>query len=516
MKNNQIRIGAVLSYAQIFISIAVGLVYTPVLIKYLGQNEYGLYNTVASVITLIELLKLGFNHSYIRYYARYKTEKNEKAVDQLNGLFLIVFSVLGIIAFLCGWFLSGEICTVFGQSILPEEAKVARTLLLVSTINLAVSFPATVFSTIILAQERFVFIKLLTLVQTIAVPLATLPFLLSGYGSVAVVTITLIVSVIMSAITAFYVLLILKNSFKFNGFESGLLSSMLKYTVFITINSIIDYINWNVDKFLLGRYCSFASVAVYSVGYTIYTLYMNLSTAISNVFVPKIHKIVNELKYKVSERNKTLTDIFVKIGRLQFFVLALFAMGLVFFGKAFISIWAGSEYKNAYYIMLMFVLSAIVPLTQNIGIEIQRALNKHQFRSYLYLVMALVNFVMSIILCQQYGEIGAAFGTAFSLVIANGVIMNIYYHTHCGLNIIAFWTSILGMLKGIVVPLVYGIIIVKIFDIDTVFEIILHAALFTCVYFVSMWLVSLNSDEKKVIKSFFRNIAGHSYDKNKR
>ena len=94
--------------------------------------------------------------------------------------------------------------------------------------------------------------------------------------------------------------------------------------------------------------------------------------------------------------------------------------------------------------------------------------------------------------------------------------MNIYYHTHCGLNIIAFWTSILGMLKGIVVPLVYGIIIVKIFDIDTVFEIILHAALFTCVYFVSMWLVSLNSDEKKVIKSFFRNIAGHSYDKNKR
>ena len=68
MKNNQIKIGALLSYVQIFISIAVGLVYTPVLIKYLGQNEYGLYNTVASVITLIELLKLGINHSYIRYY----------------------------------------------------------------------------------------------------------------------------------------------------------------------------------------------------------------------------------------------------------------------------------------------------------------------------------------------------------------------------------------------------------------------------------------------------------------
>ena len=72
MKVNQIKVGVILSYTQMAIQIMVGLIYTPIMLKLLGQSEYGLYNTVASTISTLGILSLGFGSSYIRYYAKYK------------------------------------------------------------------------------------------------------------------------------------------------------------------------------------------------------------------------------------------------------------------------------------------------------------------------------------------------------------------------------------------------------------------------------------------------------------
>ena len=42
--------------------------------------------------------------------------------------------------------------------------------------------------------------------------------------------------------------------------------------------------------------------------------------------------------------------------------------------------------------------------------------------------MAIINVGLTIVLCQRYGSVGAAVGTAISLVLANGITMNIYYY----------------------------------------------------------------------------------------
>ena len=99
---DQLKLGTLLSYLQMALSVIIGIVYTPVMIRLLGQNEYGLYNTVASTISMLSVLSLGFNSGYIRYYARYKKEKRTEATYRLNGMFLLIFSIIGTIAFLCG------------------------------------------------------------------------------------------------------------------------------------------------------------------------------------------------------------------------------------------------------------------------------------------------------------------------------------------------------------------------------------------------------------------------------
>ena len=46
---NQLKAGAILSYLNIIINICVGLVYTPFMMRVLGQSEYGLYALIGSV-----------------------------------------------------------------------------------------------------------------------------------------------------------------------------------------------------------------------------------------------------------------------------------------------------------------------------------------------------------------------------------------------------------------------------------------------------------------------------------
>lgn len=499
-KSKQIIGGTLLSYLQMGLGAIVNLIYTPVMIRLLGQSEYGLYNTVASTISMLSILSFGFNSSYIRYYSRYKKNNETKSIYQLNGLFLMIFIVIGMLGLTCGLYLTTHLELVFANGLTVAEYDIAKILMFLLTINLALSFPMSVFSNIISAHERFVFLKILNIVRTVLSPLLTLPLLLMGYGSIALVTVSVCVHVGVDLVYAIYVIVTLKQKFIFYGFEKGLILDLVKYTSFIALNIVVDQINWNIDKILLGRYRGTTSVAIYSVGYSLYQYYSMFSTAISGVFTPRIHNILQQYKDLPSKLYNELTNLFIRVGRIQFIILSLVASGVVFFGNDFIGFWAGSGYGNAYYVSLLLIIPSSIALIQNLGIEIQRAENKHQFRSIAYFLMAICNLVISIYLCQKFGEIGAAAGTALSLIVANGVIMNIYYHKKCGLNIILFWKNIISQAKGLVMPIIIGFLMNRFITFNSIAKLLLGILAYTFIYSLSMWFLGMNDSERHLFK----------------
>ena len=72
-------------------------------------------------------------------------------------------------------------------------------------------------------------------------------------------------------------------------------------------------------------------------------------------------------------------------------------------------------------IVLLLIIPGMVPLTQNLGIEMQRAQNLHKYRSIIYGAMAIGNLAISIWLCRYLGAIGCAIGTAIAVALANAV-----------------------------------------------------------------------------------------------
>lgn len=507
MKRNQLKIGSMLSYVQTALGIIISLIYTPTMIRLLGQSEYGLYNTVASTISMLSLLSLGFNSGYVRYYSIYRKNNQKESISKLNGLFLIIFLIIGLVCFICGLFLSFHLNLVFDEGLTASEYGTARILTLLLTISLAVSFPMSVFQNIISAHEQFIFLKLLGMINTIIGPALTLPLLFAGYRSIAMVAVSVGISLFTNFIYLIYVLYHMKEKFIFHDFEKGIFRNLFLYTIFIAMNSVIDQINWNIDKLLLGRFLGTAEVAVYAVGYSLYGYYMSFSTAISGVFTPRIHSIVNVTKDNLKLQRERLTELFIKVGRIQFLILGLVATGVCFFGKYFIvKIWAGTGYENSYAVALLLIIPASIALIQNMGIEIQRAQNRHQFRSLVYLGMALVNLGLSIFLCQRYGAIGSAIGTAFSLILANGIIMNIYYYRKCNIDVILFWKNILRQSVGLILPILSGIIIWHYVPFDSIFKFAMCIVAYMLIYCASMWLFGMNEYEKDFVRNPVRKI----------
>ena len=374
--HNQLRSGSLLTYVQMTLNIIVSIAYTPFMLRILGKSEYGLYSTVASTIAILSVLSLGFGGSYVRYYILYRKEKADDKIARLNGLFLIVFSVIGLIALACGLYLTFHLEMVFKTGLTDAEYHTARILMLLLTANLAVSFPMSVFSNIISAQEQFVFLKATEILRTVVSPLVTLPVLLAGYGSIGMVVITVTISVLVDVLRLIYCFGKLHIRVLFRGFDGAVLKDIAVFSGFIAINMVVDQVNNKDDKARL---------------------------------------------------RSVLTELFVRVGRIQFLILSLVCTGIIFFGKPFIYFWAGPGYDDAYIIVLLLIIPGMVPLTQNLGIEMQRAQNLHKYRSIIYGAMAIGNLAISIWLCRYLGAIGCAIGTAIAVALANGLVMNIFY-----------------------------------------------------------------------------------------
>ena len=478
--NKQINAGIVLQYIQMFLSIAIGVIYTPIMLRLLGQSEYGLYNLAASIISYLSLLTLSFGASYVRFFTLYKKNNPEK-INKLNGLYLTTFFLISLVALIAGTVLSSNVRLFLNNTYSIKDIGIAKNLMILLTINLAISFPMSVFTSFITAHERFIFLKISNIGKTVFSPALSIIALFFGYGSIGVVIATTAINLLVDAINIYYCFSKLKMRFSFRKMEFYKLKEIFVFSVFIAMNQLIDQINWQTDKIILGKMISSAAVSIYAIGASINMYYVQFSSAISNLYGPKINQIVVR---NDKEMNVELTHLMTNVGMFQFFLLFLILTGFIFFGEYFIMIWAGTGYKESFYVALFLMIPETIPLIQNIGIEIQRAKNKHKFRSIIYLIMALVNVGISIFLCFLYGVVGVAVGTTISILIANVIIMNIYYHRRLNIDMFYFWKSIIKMLPLFIVPLLIGIMIKEFCPIKNLFDFVRQIIGYVCVYLI--------------------------------
>lgn len=499
---NQLKAGALLSYVVLGLNTAVNLFYTPYMLRKIGQSEYGLYALVTSVIAYLTILDLGFGNAIVRYTAKFRAEGKIREQYSMFGMFIILYSIIGLIALGIGLILYFNIDVLFKAKMTLYELQRAQIMMLLLCFNLAITFPFSLFGSIITAYEDFVFQKIVQIIRIVLNCVTMIVLLHLGYKAIGLVVVTTIYNLLTLFLNFIYCRYKIKIKVYFTHFNWSFLKEISIYSFYILLNAIMDRIYWSSGQFILAAVAGTTAVAIYAVAITLQQMYMSFSSAIVGVFLPKVTAMVTK-----HQDNQTLSDLFIRTGRIQYIVLCFILSGFILFGQQFINLWAGEEYKQAYVISLLFLLPLTVPLIQNLGVTILQARNQMKFRSILYVIIACLSLVISIPLSQSYGAIGCAIGTSGALFLGQIIIMNIYYHKYQKIDINLFWKNIFKMsILPIFLCIASYIILQHCDTLDSFTKLAAGILVFTIIYIPTFWLISMNNYERKLVLGIFQSI----------
>ena len=336
MAINQLKAGAFLSYVSIGLNMVVGLLYTPYMLRMLGQSEYGLYSLASSIIAYLTVLDLGFGNAIVRYTAKFRSEGKEREQQEMFGMFFLLYIGIGLVAVIAGSLLALNVERIFSVNMTASEVYRTRIMLWLMTFNLAFTFPMSIWGSIMTAYERFVFQRLVSIVRSALNPVVMILLLVVGYKSVAMVVVTTLFNVATLFTHFYYCRCKLFIELRFGRFNPSFLKEVSVYSFWLFLNAIMDRIYWSTGQFVLGMYRGTVTVAVYSVAIQLTHMFMLFSSAISGVFLPKVTAMVTR-----GGSDRDISDLFIRTGRIQYIVMSFVLSAFVVFGRAFLRLWAG-------------------------------------------------------------------------------------------------------------------------------------------------------------------------------
>ena len=447
--------GIIITYGYILAQALVGFVYVPMLLQNIGQDEYGLYQLIGSIMSYIVSINGILSAGVGRFYCKYMAEGKNDLMENTLAIARRLYWVLSVFVMLISCVLAVVVRFVYSASFTNSQLDECSAMLVVLGINTIVIMNNTISVAAITANERFVFLKGSQLAALIAQPFIVYGLTTIFKNALAVCLVVLVTNVLCAVSQRLFAKYNLHISFRYHGWDMKLAKGLLFFS----------------------------------------------GTAASSVFLPRVSEL-----YCQNKDMSEISDLFIKVGRISFIVCGFVLSLFIVLGKDFIIIWAGKDYIDAFYIALIVMVPFTIDLIQNLGLTIMQVANVYLYRGYMYLAIALVNVVVTIILLKLMGIVGAAVSTAIAMVIGNGFCMNWYYSEKLGLNIKKFWleiaklsvlvivgTGALLLLYNLIKSLLSGLVVV-----------LVSAIIYFFIYFFLVLMFGLNESEKTSISAFIK------------
>lgn len=499
---NERRIGIFISYLNIVLHAVIGFAYVPILLHYIGKSEYGLYQLIGSFIAYFSIMDFGLTAAVVRFYAKYKALQDQIKMENILAIAMRAYGMITALMLAAGVGFYFYLPSIFAISMTAAEIESAKQLFILLLFNIVVTISTMIFRAVINAHEKFLFLKSLETIQLVLQPLLVVLVLQKLPSAMAVAMVQTVLNVVLIAARMYYCFQKLHIKIHYHYWDAELFADFKKLALSVFAVTLIDQVFFKTNQVILGIVSGTVAVAVYSVASLIYMNYMALSVAISGVYLPHITELIAQ-QAPVSK----LSDLFIRIGRLQFFLLALVASGFVIFGKQFIKMWAGESFIDAYFITLLIIIPFTIDLIQNIGLAIMQAQNRYDFRAKVYCAMGILNLFLAIPLAIKHGGIGCAFATGLAMFLGNGLIMNWYYVKVTGLDITRFWREIGKICAVVIVITILGNSIynmLKISESKLIFG--LSILVYSSIYLIVLYIIVMNQDEKDKITSIIKRI----------
>ena len=489
----QIGIGAVISYVAIIANIVVGLVYTPWMIRQIGQSQYGLYTLANSLITLF-LIDFGLSSAAARYVSNYHAEGRENEVNNFLGVIYKFYIIVDCVIFIVLTVLFFFIDRIY-INLTAEELRQFKVVYIIAASFNIVNLPFVTLNGILTAYEKFIQLKLADLMYRAAVVGLTVAVLMLNWGLYALVAANAVAGILI----ILYKFIIIKAAtnvrVNFRYKDKELFSEIFTFSFWTTVCTFASRLIFNITPTILGIVANSTAIAVFGVITQIEGYSYTITTAINGMFMPTISKIYAQR----GDINESLMPLMIKVGRFQFALNGLLIVGFAFVGKSFINLWVGADYSDAYYGILLVIIPGLFFNSLQVANTALTVMNKVKIQAVIGLICGVINVVISFVASNIYGVIGAC----VSICIAYSVRAILYIiidkkvmQYNMGQFVLKCY---LRMAPVIIVTLGFGVLINYFIADGGWFKLILKAFIIIVIYLISVIAFGLSKYERKNI-----------------
>ena len=320
MVQGQIAKGAIISYVAIFLHIAITFFYTPWMIRQIGMSDYGLYSLVGTFISYF-IIDFGLSGAITRFIAKYRAEGDQRKVENMLGLttkvYLGIDAVIFLVLFVCYFFLK-DIFT----GLTPEEIYKLRVLYIIAGTFSVLSFVWHPMNGAMMAYEYFVENKLVDMFHKVGTVLLIVLVLLLNGGVYELVFITGAVGFLSSLLK--FIIFKRKSHIKINWqyADRAEMKSLMGFSVWVFLTSMAQRFRLTMMPTILGILANSTEISIFALGMTIEAMVYTLSSALNGLFLPKVTRMIHN-----QEGSRALTDLMIRVGRLQLYIIALILCG---------------------------------------------------------------------------------------------------------------------------------------------------------------------------------------------
>lgn len=498
--NKQIKLGALLSYFAIAFNIVSGLIYTPWMVRQIGQSDYGLYTLVTSLITYFTL-DFGFGSSISKFVAQYRAEKRENEIGSLLGLIYKFYFVLDILIFIVLVIVFCFIQNVF-ISLTAEELEKCRVIFVIFGAFTLISFPCTTFNGILIAYEKFIALKVCDLLSKLLTVFLMVIFLFMGYRLYALVIINTGVQLFINVIKYIIVRKNVRQKIDFKYFSMRLLKTIFSFSIWVTVISVAERFIMNITPSILGITSGSTDISIFAVGRTIEGYVYTFASALSSLFIPMLSKMVAE-----NASREKIMDLMIRVGRIILMIVGVIVTVFISMGREFVILWMGAIFDSAYSVAVFLILTSIITFSLNIGAVLIMVENKVKYTAICYSITAVINIGLSFALSWRYGALGAAISICIATIAGHIIGMNWVYQNKMGLNMKRFYVDChFRAIPIFILVAISGFTIQYFWKADNLLVFGIKAAIIGFEYLILMWFLYMNRSEKDLILQPIRKI----------
>ena len=430
-------------------SVVVAFFLTPKLVHGLGDERYGVWALVESVLAYLSVLDLGVGPAVVRYVARYHETHETEELNRTLSASVCIFALAGMVVLIT------TLAMAFGWErplgVPPEVASDSRWLLVLLGLNLSVGLPLRVYAAALHGLGQYPIqnaIRVTLLLLRSALVLLVLHFD-GGLKGVGIVVLACgLLDYFAMAIAASRCLPEMRFSWRYVDRQTMRRIGTYSGSAFVLM--LADRVSFQTGSIVIGAFLLPEAITYFAIAANMVRYAKDGLRAVTLV-LPRPSAMEARGDYAAIQR------MLVDGGRWCVYLILPLELGLLMLGWTFLANWMGDAYADASFAALCLLSAPLaIMMSQSVSQEFSMAWGVCTgWRCWPCLRR--LNLLFSVILVRSYGIEGVAFATALpSVLFALPVAWYACYVTHTPLRRYVLGTFGRPLLAVVVPAVIWG------------------------------------------------------------